>query len=75
MIRFLDLTSQIYYEDSKTEDSVFIFAFYDTIRDKICTFNNEQSWDSKADFVEDFLADNSHIFQGQLERFVGFIKE
>lgn len=30
------------------------FAFWDTVIDRFCEFNNEQAWENVADFTHDF---------------------
>lgn len=61
MIRFIDLTGQIYLDDEEKS-----FAFFDTVRDKFCEFSGCQHWDSIDEFKDDYIGD-------ELDRFLGLI--
>lgn len=63
MIRFLDLSEAI---NNDPED--LQFAWYDTIKDEILSFNGENNWTGWNDFEKDFL-NNIHRFRKQLPRF------
>ena len=56
MIRFLDLTGQIYdAEDGK------LFAWFDTVIDQFLTFNYSQTWDNWAEFEHDYREDEKQV--------------
>jgi|GEM_PF-2334607 len=61
MIRFIDLTGQIYLDDNEGS-----FAFYDTVRDKFYEFSGCQLWDTIDEFKNDYTGD-------QIERFLSLI--
>lgn len=52
MLRFIDLTGQIYLDDEEKS-----FAFFDTVRDKFCEFSGCQQWDSIEEFKNDYTGD------------------
>lgn len=64
MIRFIDLTNQIY-----PADPTHIFAWYDTVRSEFLGFMGFQVWDSWKEFSDDFAL--SGIEWATLERFRG----
>lgn len=57
MIRFIDLTGQIYLDDEEKS-----FAFFDTVTDKFCMFSGNQYWDNVEDFKNDFTGDDIDRF-------------
>lgn len=61
MIRFIDLTGQIYQDDNEKS-----FAFFDTVRDKFCEFSGCQIWDDVQEFKDDYRGD-------QIARFLSLI--
>ena len=48
MIRFINLTGQIFIDDDEPH-----FAWYDTVTNEFMKFNNSQDWHSWKDFVDD----------------------
>lgn len=60
MIRFINLKGQIYLDDS------ICFAFYNTVNDRFCTFNESQVWDSIDEFAADYEGND-------LKRFISLI--
>ena len=48
MIRFINLTGQIFIDDPQVH-----FAWFDTIPDEFMTFNGNQDWHTWNDFVDD----------------------
>lgn len=63
MIRFIDLTGQIYLDDEEK-----CFAFFDTVRDKFCEFSGCQQWDSIEEFKNDYTGD-------EVNRYLSLIPE
>lgn len=61
MIRFIDLTGQMYLDDEKIS-----FAFYDTITSKFCQFSGNQYWDNIEDFKNDYKGDD-------IDRFISLV--
>ncbi|ROH98267.1 hypothetical protein EGI16_21560 [Chryseobacterium sp. G0240] len=57
MIRFIDLTGQIYLDDEEKS-----FAFFDTITDKFCEFSGNQYWDNIEDFKNDYTGNEIDRF-------------
>ena len=57
MIRFIDLTGQIYLDDEEKS-----FAFFDTVTDKFCEFSGNQYWDNIEDFKSDYTGDDINRF-------------
>lgn len=57
MIRFIDLTGQIYLDEEEVS-----FAFYDTVRDKFCEFSDTQCWDSIEEFINDYTGEDIERF-------------
>lgn len=57
MIRFIDLTGQIYLDDVKKS-----FAFFDTTTDKFLEFSGNQYWDNEEDFKNDFTGNDIDRF-------------
>ena len=58
MIRFIDLTGQIYLDEEQVS-----FAFFDTVRDKFCEFNGCQRWDSLKELMDDFDEDPQNLIR------------
>ena len=52
MLRYIDLTGQIYYED-EDEPKQFSFAWFDTVVGKFLRYQGTQVWDSWKDFLTD----------------------
>ena len=50
MIRFINLTGQIFIDDDEPH-----FAWYNTITDEFMEFNSSQDWHSWDEFEEDLL--------------------
>ncbi len=50
MIRFIDLTGQIYLDEDE-ESPIKVFAFFDTVTDKFLSFSGFEKWES----IERFL--------------------
>ncbi|OWK99278.1 hypothetical protein AP75_01970 [Kaistella haifensis DSM 19056] len=65
MIRFIDLTGQIYLDEE-----IISFAFFDTVTGKFCEFSGFQNWDNLEEFINDF--DDK---LRNLERFLNLIPE
>ncbi|HCM34119.1 hypothetical protein [Chryseobacterium sp.] len=57
MIRFIDLTGQIYQDDEEKS-----FAFFDTVRDQFCEFSGCQRWDTVGEFKDDYIGDDINRF-------------
>jgi len=56
MIRFLDLTEDIWMEEVLEQyPETLAFAWYCTSTDKILSFNDNNVWDSWEDFERDYL--------------------
>ncbi|KKK86887.1 hypothetical protein LCGC14_2758710, partial [marine sediment metagenome] len=49
MIRFINLTGQIFIDDEPN------FAWYDTIIDVFMSFNHSQEWSTWEEFEEDLM--------------------
>ena len=62
MIRFVDI---------RDADTGYRFSFWNTVKDQYCTFRGNQAWDTFADFNEDFQNDDSNVYKGDLDRFMG----
>ena len=60
MIRFIDLTGQIDFDSGDPH-----FAFFDTVRDRFCTIDEEQEWSSLSEFLDALNNDKRHKRQGQ----------
>ncbi|RQO37964.1 hypothetical protein DBR39_13840 [Chryseobacterium sp. KBW03] len=57
MIRFIDLTGQIYLDEEEVS-----FAFYDTVRNRFCEFSDTQCWDNIEEFINDYTGDDIERF-------------
>lgn len=68
MVRFIDLSGQIYCDDTNETRS---FAFFNTIKDEFMTFWGVQYFDTKNEFIEAYM----HEYGGLngIDRFVGKI--
>ena len=52
MIRFINLTGQIFIDDDEPH-----FAWFNTITSEFVKFNSSQDWHTWKEFKEDFLTD------------------
>lgn len=74
MIRFIDLTHQIYCDEHmQPDEQQRPFAFYDTCVDKFVELCGDQTWESQEDFEVSFAWGE---WRGMpKERFIGLIPE
>ena len=69
MIRFIDLTGQIFLDDDR------YFAWFDTVTDTFVNVNGSQFWDNWAEFEHDFREDEKQVlipnigYSWSIERF------
>ena len=72
MIRFIDLTNQIMipYDDNEIYRE---FAFFNTVNDRFCQFDGEQTWHTLKDFVEYFITDKNNPYYDELYRFINLL--
>lgn len=67
MIRFCNLTGQLSLDNDEKA-----FAFFDTVIDKFCTFNDNQTWTTVEEFTEDFKLDDE---TRSIDRFLRLIPQ
>lgn len=68
MIRFIDLRGQ---------DTGYEFAFYDTVTDKFCEFDGDQTWDFQEEFIYSFKEEAQYLNATyvDVERFLQLMPE
>ncbi len=68
MIRFVDLTGQIYDWDLPKKDQEHLIAYYDTISDKFFEYNGEQTFGSLGDMLKYICNVKCSITTTEIER-------